>query len=254
MVRKGNHLVVEDRLGTVNGPSTNPYGDGQVYEGYGFTGYYHDGTTGLDYAQQRYYASSLGRFTTPDPYMPSAAIARPQSWNRYAYVENDPVNFVDPSGLWKHVPESPPGLDPLGLMLIGSWQAQMQQEMALLFLAHPVGGKSATPRYPGQVEARKALGDEKCAKAVGATSSADAQKRMDAVAFSYGNAGGSLGELVVDVTDAGKVLAHESGVLAQSWTDPSTKIDYIELNRNVNWYFPDSSVARNLLKKAPRQR
>jgi RHS repeat-associated protein len=69
-----------------------------VYEGYGFTGYYRDATTGFDYAQQRYYASSLGRFTTPDPYMPSAAIARPQSWNRYAYVENDPVNFVDPSG------------------------------------------------------------------------------------------------------------------------------------------------------------
>ncbi len=26
-------------------------------------------------------------------------IANPQSFNRYAYVNNDPVNFVDPSGL-----------------------------------------------------------------------------------------------------------------------------------------------------------
>ncbi len=99
MVRGRNYSVVEDRLGTVNGPAMNPYGDGQVFEGYGFTGYYHDGITGFDYAQQRYYAPALGRFTTPDPYQASAAIARPQSWNRYAYVENDPVNFVDPSGL-----------------------------------------------------------------------------------------------------------------------------------------------------------
>jgi hypothetical protein len=52
----------------------------------------------------RWYSSQFGRFTTPDPYQASAAPANPQSWNRYAYVENDPVNRHDPLGL------CPPGM------------------------------------------------------------------------------------------------------------------------------------------------
>ncbi|MCC6588212.1 MAG: hypothetical protein IT168_16085, partial [Bryobacterales bacterium] len=55
----------------------------------------------LDYADQRYYNSFWGRFTTPDPYKASAGAEGPQSWNRYSYVEGDPVNSNDPSGLAK---------------------------------------------------------------------------------------------------------------------------------------------------------
>ena len=55
--------------------------------------------TGLDHTLFRKYESLSGRWTSPDPYMGSANIAQPQSFNRYAYVQNDPVNFVDPSGL-----------------------------------------------------------------------------------------------------------------------------------------------------------
>jgi hypothetical protein len=40
-----------------------------------------------------------GRWTTTDPYGGSMTIADPQSFNRYSYVNNDPVNQVDPSGL-----------------------------------------------------------------------------------------------------------------------------------------------------------
>jgi hypothetical protein len=36
---------------------------------------------------------------TPDPYRGSVSIKRPQSWNRYGYVLNDPANRKDPSGL-----------------------------------------------------------------------------------------------------------------------------------------------------------
>jgi RHS repeat-associated protein len=72
-----------------------------VYEGYGFTGYYHDRTTGPDYAQQRYYASTTGRFLTPDPYDGSINPAVPGSWNKYTYVGSDPISFSDPSGLIK---------------------------------------------------------------------------------------------------------------------------------------------------------
>jgi RHS repeat-associated protein len=112
---QGQPAMKQDRLGTVGAPNYAPYGDTVIYpppygDGLGFTGYYRDGTsTGLDYAQQRYYAPAIGRFTTADPCRASATIARPQSWNRYAYVENDPVNAVDPDGrfaewLWGGTP------------------------------------------------------------------------------------------------------------------------------------------------------
>jgi RHS repeat-associated protein len=63
-----------------------------------FATYYRD-LNGMDYADQRYYSSQAGRFLSPDPYRSSASLANPQTWNRYPYVENDPVNKVDPPGL-----------------------------------------------------------------------------------------------------------------------------------------------------------
>jgi hypothetical protein len=39
------------------------------------------------------------RFDQPDPYDGSYSLMDPQSFNRYAYTQNDPVNLVDPSGL-----------------------------------------------------------------------------------------------------------------------------------------------------------
>jgi len=44
----------------------------------------------------RSYATSQGRFQAPDPL--EGVVGDPQSWNRYAYVENDPINLSDPSG------------------------------------------------------------------------------------------------------------------------------------------------------------
>ncbi len=41
----------------------------------------------------------IGRFTRPDPYGGSADAAIPQSWNRYAYLGNDPANNIDTTGL-----------------------------------------------------------------------------------------------------------------------------------------------------------
>lgn len=40
----------------------------------------------------------MGRFTSPDPKPSSARILDPQSWNRYAYVRNNPLMLVDPDG------------------------------------------------------------------------------------------------------------------------------------------------------------
>ena len=63
-----------------------------------FTTYERDGN-GSDEAMFRRYNHWWSRFDQPDPYDGSYNLAHPQSFNRYAYVQNDPVNFVDPSGL-----------------------------------------------------------------------------------------------------------------------------------------------------------
>jgi RHS repeat-associated protein len=56
-----------------------------------------DKESGLDHTDWRKYDSSQGRWTTPDPLSGNAG--NPQSFNRYSYVQNDPVNLVDPAGL-----------------------------------------------------------------------------------------------------------------------------------------------------------
>lgn len=64
-----------------------------------FTTYERDTETGLDFAQARYYSSKHGRFTSVDPLMASASAVAPQTWNRYAYVGNNPLNIIDPTGM-----------------------------------------------------------------------------------------------------------------------------------------------------------
>ncbi|HUO83500.1 MAG TPA: RHS repeat-associated core domain-containing protein [Thermoanaerobaculia bacterium] len=65
-----------------------------------FTGHERDLLSGdvndLDYMHARYYSPVTGRFVSVDPgrFDPG----HPQTWNRYAYVENNPVNRLDPDG------------------------------------------------------------------------------------------------------------------------------------------------------------
>jgi len=63
-----------------------------------FTNYERDGN-GSDEAMFRRYNRWQSRFDQPDPYDGSYDLGDPQSFNRYAYVQGDPVNFVDPTGL-----------------------------------------------------------------------------------------------------------------------------------------------------------
>lgn len=69
-----------------------------------------DAETGLDHTLWRKYDNLAGRWTSPDPYSGSMSIGDPQSFNRYAYVGNDPVNLVDPSGLNEAAPNGAPCL------------------------------------------------------------------------------------------------------------------------------------------------
>ncbi len=62
----------------------------------GFTGHEHLDRTGLIHMNGRLYDPVLGRFLSSDPFV--QAPSNSQSWNRYSYVFNSPVNFTDPSG------------------------------------------------------------------------------------------------------------------------------------------------------------
>jgi RHS repeat-associated protein len=62
-----------------------------------FTGHERDAETGMDYMLARYYSSSLGRFMAVDP-GDDTALEDPQSWNKYAYVRNNPLRAMDPDG------------------------------------------------------------------------------------------------------------------------------------------------------------
>jgi RHS repeat-associated protein len=52
-----------------------------------------------EHAQFRNYAPAQGRWLSPDRYLGSYDLTNPQSFNRYAYVLNNPTSFTDPSGL-----------------------------------------------------------------------------------------------------------------------------------------------------------
>ena len=96
--------IFQDRLGTnrFNGARFYPYGDeitSTSNDRVKFATYTRDSYTGLDYADQRFYASTYGRFNTPDPYRASGRLTDPtRSFNRYAYVLGDPISGFDPRG------------------------------------------------------------------------------------------------------------------------------------------------------------
>jgi RHS repeat-associated protein len=61
-----------------------------------FTSYERDSESGNDYALARSYVNNFGRFSSPD--LLSGSTSDPQSLNKFAYVLNDPIDFMDPSG------------------------------------------------------------------------------------------------------------------------------------------------------------
>ena len=67
---------------------------------YTYAGYRYDTETGLYYVNARYYNPNLGRFLQTDP------IGLQGGTNLYAYVGNDAINLIDPTGLCKDAPAS----------------------------------------------------------------------------------------------------------------------------------------------------
>jgi len=62
----------------------------------GFTGQERLGDVGLVHMNGRVYDPITAKFTSADPFVQDPT--NPQSWNRYAYVQNNPLAFTDPSG------------------------------------------------------------------------------------------------------------------------------------------------------------
>jgi len=84
----------------VEAPGTD-LGDGR--DPLRYTGHEHDkdgsvGAYDLNYMHARYQLARKGRFLSMDPTLESVDLARPQSWNRYAYVNNNPIAYNDPTG------------------------------------------------------------------------------------------------------------------------------------------------------------
>jgi RHS repeat-associated protein len=82
----------------------DPYGETEVAgtdvpQPFRFTGREWDAETGLYFYRARYYSPDMGRFISEDPIGYAGGI------NFYAYVGNDPVNFVDPSGFLSSMPD-----------------------------------------------------------------------------------------------------------------------------------------------------
>src|ERR1700682_1919624 len=87
------------------GRSTEDYGSGMYpsppgVQALDFTGKERDAETGLDYFGARYMSAAQGRFTSPDAKQLSPRHdMSPLKWNRYVYVQNNPLGSVDPDGL-----------------------------------------------------------------------------------------------------------------------------------------------------------
>ena len=105
-----NYFFMRDHIGNVREMTDasgyikaryefDPYGgrtkvSGTMEADFGFTGHYVHAVSGLHLALYRAYDAEAGRWLNRDPIGEAGGI------NLYTYVENNPVNGVDPLGLW----------------------------------------------------------------------------------------------------------------------------------------------------------
>ncbi len=94
-------MTKEDGTGYDWAATYYPFGEmtptGNGANTHGFTGKEFDSEMGLNYFCLRYYDPQIGRFMTLDPF--GGYVELPQSQNRYAYVMNNPLKYIDPLGL-----------------------------------------------------------------------------------------------------------------------------------------------------------
>ncbi|MFZ1398424.1 MAG: RHS repeat-associated core domain-containing protein, partial [Candidatus Promineifilaceae bacterium] len=133
-------MLVNSSGGVVAGSTTRnlPYGGyrpgsapTQTITDRGYTGHKQNDNLELIYMNARYYVPNTNRMLTPDTIVPDPA--NPQSFNRYSYVYNNPINYADPDG---HCPR--PSED-LGAIICVSLFIEPSQLNAGPFLVHGDG-------------------------------------------------------------------------------------------------------------------
>jgi len=98
----GSASVVTDASGTILGENRYfPFGETRVATGTIltdklFTGQREMAGLGIYHFNARFYSPKLGRFLSADTIVPS--YANPQSLNRFSYVTNNPLRYIDPTG------------------------------------------------------------------------------------------------------------------------------------------------------------
>lgn len=99
----GSVVVETDGSGNVIGSNLyTPYGQmmtSSTADLYTFTGLEHDTENGSYHAWARNYAMAQARWLRPDPDDGSYDLMNPQSFNRYAYVNGNPLAYIDSTGL-----------------------------------------------------------------------------------------------------------------------------------------------------------
>ncbi len=179
----GTIRVLDSSFAAVDGMRYEPYGEDRdsgdsLNTDRKFTGQTEDESIGLYWYQSRAYDPEIGRFVSPDVVVPEPG--NPQALNRYSYVYNNPLKYVDPSGhsaewdtpKWRKDFEEEHDREPTGLdiaYLYHSMQAASQDrdfsveywadklERAASNVAHSVGhavsnvadsvGRAATDAY-----------------------------------------------------------------------------------------------------------
>lgn len=124
---------------------------------HGFTGHRHNNTGANDldliYMNARYYLPEVGRFISPDSIVPNSS--NPQSFNRYSYVRNNPLNFTDPMGHREcgasddcsdPLPYEPPPLLPL-VEFVGDYSNEEKATFYQAAMDLAMAMAAATPEY-----------------------------------------------------------------------------------------------------------
>jgi RHS repeat-associated protein len=162
----GLHYQLTDWLGTkhIQASATGaaeqtcislPFGNGPDCSGAAteqrFTGKERDAESGNDYFGARYYASTTGRWMSPDPInLTNARLMNPaNTLNKYAYGANNPLKYVDPDGkditIYYRAPTG--GVTDFGHVMLGVLNQNSGKTAFIDF--YPKGGTDSLGRGPG---------------------------------------------------------------------------------------------------------